>query len=66
LVFSRAPAFANGLGLEIHGLTQIESDYSYIESCAIRIGDEVIEIGGWGEHLLNGVDDAIMPSTISG
>lgn len=47
--------FANGMGLSIH----IRSDpfkkiFSYIPRVAIRIGQDVLEIGPRGEHFLNG------------
>lgn len=58
LNFVHAPSFGKGLGLDIHVRTKIRSDFSYIEAAAIKIGDDVFELGGWGEYLINGVDAA--------
>ena len=47
--------------------TKIRYDYSYISSAAIKINDDVLEVAGWGDYLLNGVDSAAMDQlTISG
>lgn len=60
LVLVDAPGFAQGLGLTIHVRTQIRQDYSFIETAAIRIGkhDDILEVGSYGEHVLNGVEAA--------
>lgn len=49
LVLIHNPTFANGLGLEVHVRTKVETWYSYIETAAIRIGDETLEVKG-GQH----------------
>lgn len=59
LVFLSAPSFANGLGLEIHIRTKARYQYSYIESAVIKIGDDILEVGSWGEHWFNGVENGI-------
>lgn len=59
LVLLKAPDFEQGKGLEIHIRTQARYEYSYIESAAIKIGDEILEISSFGEHWLNGVESAI-------
>ena len=46
--------------------TEVRYDYSYISEAAIRIGDEVFEVGSFGESFLNGVSDAKMPAQIAG
>lgn len=56
LVFVHAPSFGHGLGMDVHVRTKIRSDFSYIEAVAVKIGDDVIEFGAWGEYLINGVD----------
>jgi len=42
----RDPDFANGLGLDVHIRTKIVRYWSYIQSVAIRIGTNVLEIQG--------------------
>lgn len=66
LVFLSSPHFADGLGLDIHIRTKIRYDYSHIEAAAIRIGGDVLQVGGWGIYLLNGVESAKLPNKISG
>jgi hypothetical protein len=52
------PQFKNGLGISIHIRTKIQDFWSSVESSAIKIGDETIEVaGGGGDEWLwvNGV-----------
>ena len=49
----------------IHIRTDIKNDYSFISSAAIQIGDSVIEIGAWGEYIVNGVENADMPAPLA-
>lgn len=61
LVLVNAPDFNEGQGLAIHIRTTTRYDYSFIESAAIRIGDtDVLEVSSYGEHALDGVDDAVL------
>lgn len=46
LVLFEKPDFANGLGLDVHIRTQVETWWSYIEVAAIRVGDHTIEVMG--------------------
>ncbi|CAB9519062.1 expressed unknown protein [Seminavis robusta] len=62
----QAPHFAPALPLTIDVRTKIRSWYSFIESAVVQIGDETLEIGSFGEYLLNGVEGAEMPNTIAG
>lgn len=39
--------------------------YSFIESAAIRIGDEILEVAGWGDYILNGVNSADLTATLA-
>lgn len=55
MVLLHAPSFANGLGLDIHIRTRIRNDYSFIESVAIKIDNDILEVGGWGQYVYNGV-----------
>lgn len=58
LNFIHAPSFADHMGLDIHIRTKIRDNYSYIESAAIKIGSDVLEISSFGSYLLNGVNGA--------
>jgi hypothetical protein len=46
LVMLKDPGFADGLGLYVHIRTKIVRYWSYIQSVAIRIGDDILEIEG--------------------
>ncbi|KAL3935362.1 MAG: hypothetical protein SGBAC_009106 [Bacillariaceae sp.] len=46
LVMVKDSSFADGLGLDVHIRTKIVRYWSYIQSVAIRIGNEVLEIEG--------------------
>jgi hypothetical protein len=48
-------------GLDIHIRTKIRYSYSYIESAALRLGNDVIEVSSWGEYFVNGVSGAELP-----
>ena len=55
--------------MEIHIRTTVRYDYSYISSAALQIGDEILEVGGWGTFMINGVmgtNDAELPATFAG
>lgn len=58
----------DGLGndLDIHVRTTIRYEYSYIEVAAVQIGDEVLEVGSYGEFSLNGVEGADLPTMLAG
>ena len=51
-----APGFHGGEGLELHFRTKTRYDYSYIESAALCIGEDILEVSSWGGHFLNGVE----------
>ena len=61
-----SPSFAPGLALTIDIRTKIRTDYSYIESAVVQIGNETLEVGSFGDYYLNGVDGARMPKKLSG
>lgn len=46
LVLVDNPDFQDGLGMLIHVRTKIETWWSYVESAAVRIGDQILEIQG--------------------
>ncbi|KAL3941832.1 MAG: hypothetical protein SGBAC_003878 [Bacillariaceae sp.] len=46
LVMMKDPQFADGLGLDVHIRTKIVRFWSYIQTVAIRIGNDILEIQG--------------------
>lgn len=66
LVFLGSPSFARGLGLDIHIRTTVRDTFSFIEAAAIKIGEDILEVSGWGDYMLNGVATAKLPATIGG
>lgn len=65
LVFLHNPEFGNGIGMDIHIRTTVREWFSFVESAAIRIGDDIMEVSGWGEFVLNGVDLAELPGKLA-
>ena len=66
LVFLSVPGFSDGLGLDIHVRTKERYQYSYIEAVSIKITDDILEVGSWGDYVINGVNGAEMPFTMGG
>eukprot|EP00797_Seminavis_robusta_P031262 Sro673_g185321.2 (413) ;mRNA; r:48182-49420 len=58
LVFLSNPSFAHGTGLDIHIRTKARYQYSFIESAAVRIGEDILEVGEYGGYLVNGISNA--------
>lgn len=58
LILLHAPNFDGTKGLSVHIRTKIRHAYSYIESAAIKIGSDVLEVGSFGDYFLNGVNGA--------
>ncbi|CAB9518248.1 expressed unknown protein [Seminavis robusta] len=58
LVFIDSPKFGHGTGLAIHIRTKARYQYSFIESAAVQIGDSVLEVGEYGNYMLDGVSNA--------
>lgn len=72
LVFLDAPDFAAGLGLEVHIRTKERSGkadpfkYTYVESAALKIGNDILQVDSWGEYSLNGEHRAELPAKLGG
>eukprot|EP00980_Cylindrotheca_fusiformis_P006756 scaffold1410_cov123-Cylindrotheca_fusiformis.AAC.4 len=49
LVLAKDPEFADGLGLDVHIRTKLVRFWSYIESAAVRIGADILEVQGSGD-----------------
>ncbi|CAB9510310.1 expressed unknown protein [Seminavis robusta] len=58
LVFISNPKFSQGTGLEIHIRTKARFQYSFIESAAVQIGTDILEVGAYGGYMLNGISNA--------
>jgi len=55
LVLLEASHFAQGKGLSVHiRSSAYKKIFSYISDAAIRIGDDILEVGGGGKYFFNG------------
>ena len=53
--------------LMIQARTSIRYDYSYIETAALMLGSEVLEVSSFGEYAVNGVQNAnLHAATVAG
>lgn len=66
LVLLDIPNFEGGVGLKVHIRTTVRASYSFIETAAIQIGEDVFEASSFGARSLNGVTDVELPAMISG
>lgn len=66
LLLADFPDFANGLGLIAEVRTTTRYSYSYIESAAIKIGNDIFEVSSFGQYILNGISNALLPNMIGG
>jgi len=60
-VLAESKSFADGLGLTCHARTKARYDYSYIESAALQIGKDVLEVSSFGDYMFNGMSNAELP-----
>lgn len=65
LKFMHAPAFDGHQNMDINIRTKIRYDYSYIEAAAVKIGQDILEVGSFGSYALNGVEEALKPNSMS-
>jgi hypothetical protein len=66
LVLFESPAYEN-MGLTVHVRTTIRYMYSYIEAVAAKLGDDVFELGAYGNYAINGVEAAdLKDATLGG
>lgn len=67
LVMVKNEQFDAGLGLNLHIRTKIVDTWSFIESVALQIGSDVLEVTAKGVYFLNGVKRAdLSQSSLSG
>lgn len=62
LVLLSAPNSVDNKDLTLLARTTIRYAYSFIETAAIKIGDSVLEVSSFGQHSLDGVDNALAAS----
>lgn len=55
LVLLDHPTYDGGAGLSIDIRTKSRYQYSFIERVALKIGDDILEIGAWGSWIMNGI-----------
>jgi hypothetical protein len=58
MTFVKIPEFGYGLGLDVQIRTKARYEYSFVESAAVKIGDDVLEVGEYGNYFFNGVESA--------
>jgi hypothetical protein len=62
-----APHFdGEGRPLDVDVRTKIRHDYSYVESAAIKLGNDTLEVASYGDYFLNGIAGATMPAFVGG
>lgn len=66
IVLAHVPDFNNGQGLDLHVRMTMRDDWSYISEAALKIGDDVLHVGGNAEYHLNSVQGAELPLTVGG
>ncbi|CAB9510559.1 unknown protein [Seminavis robusta] len=64
LKLMHAPKFDGEQDLTVHARTTIQHDYSYMETAAVRIGTDTLEVSSWGEYALNGVEGALFEQPV--
>jgi hypothetical protein len=52
--------------LDVDVRTKIRYDYSYVESAAVKLGNDTLEVASFGDYFLNGVAGAAMPAFVGG
>ena len=60
------PNFADQLGLAIDIRTATRYDYSFIETAAIKIGEDILEVSSYGQYMLNSISQAEFPMMLGG
>jgi von Willebrand factor type D domain/Repulsive guidance molecule (RGM) C-terminus len=60
LVLLSNPEFRNGLGLNVHVRTEIETWYSFISNVAVQIGNDILEVTA-DKFYVNGVENPKLP-----
>jgi hypothetical protein len=62
LVMVSSASFDNGRGLDLHARTVLtDRSWSFISNVALRIGEDILEIGDKNSHYFNGMKDVKFP-----
>ena len=48
----------------VRSLFALRYHYSYISSAAVKIGEDVLEVAGWGDYFVGGVGSASLPTQL--
>jgi von Willebrand factor type D domain len=64
LVLLSNPEFRNGLGLNVHVRTEIESWYSFISNVAVQVGEDIVEVTA-DKVIINGVENPKLPASLT-
>jgi len=54
IVLVQSKEFGLGLGMAVHVRAKARFEYTYIQSAAVMIGDDILEVSSYGDYLLNG------------
>jgi hypothetical protein len=65
LVLVDAPNFDDSAALRVEIRTTGRWEYSYVESAAVQIGDDILEVSSFGTYFLNGVEGARFPKLMA-
>ena len=60
------PNFGFGPGLTVHIRTTVRYAYSFIETAAIRIGNDILQVSSFGQYMLNGISNGDLSEKLSG
>ena len=56
MILAKSEDFADGLGLQVQIRTKLVRYWSFISSAVVRIGDDILELRGVGDHLSPGTE----------
>ena len=64
MIFAKAHKFAKNLGMNIQIRTTKRYKYSYIESAALQIGEDIFQLDSFGAYAFNGISNAGMENVV--
>jgi hypothetical protein len=64
IVLAESKEFGLGLGMTAHVRAKARYEYTYIQSAALKIGDDILEVSGYGAYMLNGISGVELPIKI--
>lgn len=67
LVLIDVPDYDNQAGLAVNIRTTVRYAYSFIETIAIKVGEDILQVSGWGDYMINGISNVDMSeATLNG